>query len=341
MYGFISSSVARRRHVHWLLVVSIFLLVPNPTLNGFRSPAAGAAIASEDASDTMRRGAELYRTGEAVSVAIHRRLMMESIWVGERDLPTMFGVFYAPNISSHETQGIGDWTEDDFYRAMREGRAPDGRRYWPTFPYMTYTNMSDEDIHAFVGLYACPTFNEEPSIPHRVKVKYRLPGLMAVWQTIGFRSGPLEADATQSDEWNRVDIWFKRSAIVTNAIRLGIDSDCCEQRRHMAGGANPGKADVHPNLTPAVGVGLADWTEEAIAHYLATGEKPDGSVTPEKDIMAEKIHESFQYYNEADRLAIEVFLRSLEPNDFDPSEWSVVRRERRKAERASQAPSAK
>jgi hypothetical protein len=152
---------------------------------------------------------------------------------------------------------------------------------------------------------------------------------------MGFRQGPLESDPGQSEEWNRGRYLVQAVSYCDQCHsprnRLGL----IQKRRYMAGGANPGKADVHPNLTSDLDVGLGDWTAQDIANYLATAQKPDGSVTPDKDIMAEKIHDSFSHYSDSDRLAIGVYVHSLEPNDFDPSEWSVVRRERRKEERAA------
>jgi mono/diheme cytochrome c family protein len=284
-----------------------------------------------DASETLRRGAELYRT--SACVGCHTPPFDDGEHLGGgRDLPTVFGVFYAPNISPDPEAGIGTWEEEDFVRAMREGRAPDGRRYWPTFPYMAYTKMSDEDIHALWVYIA----DQEPvavqSKPHEVKARYSLPGLMRVWRAMGFRAGPLEEDPNQDAQWNRgrylVEAVSYCDQCHSPRNRLGL----IQQRRYMAGGANPGKADVHPNLTPAEGVGLADWSAQDIATYLAGN--PDKSTLP-KNIMAEKIHDSFSYYEDEDRLAIGVYLNSLPPNDFDPAEWSMVKRERRKAERAA------
>ncbi len=245
----------------------------------------------------------------------------------------MFGVFYAPNISLGSEQGLVNWTEDDFVQAMREGRAPDGRRYWPTFPFPSYTKMSDEDLHALWVYLSEQEPVDTPSKPHEVKTRYALPGLLALWRAIGFRAGALEDDPEQSEQWNRgrylVEAVSYCDQCHSPRNRLGL----IQKRRVLAGGANPGKADVHPNLTPSE-VGLADWTPEDIAAYLASAEKPDGTTTPSKDIMAEKIHDSFSYYSDEDRLAIGVYLQALPPNDFDPEQWSVVKREKRKAERA-------
>jgi len=288
---------------------------------------------SADASEAHRRGAALYRT--ASCVGCHSPPFSDGEHLGGgRDLPTIFGVFYAPNISVDPEAGIGEWSEADFVRAMRHGRAPDGRRYWPTFPYMAYTKMTDDDFHDLWVYLSEQPATSVPSIPHEVKFRYNLPGLMVLWRAMGFRVGPLQDDPEQSAQWNRgrylVEAVSYCDQCHSPRNRLGL----IQKRRYMAGGANPGKADVHPNLTPSE-VGLAGWTPQDIATYLGTARKPDGTTTPSKDIMAEKIHDSFSHHSEADRLAIGVYVNSLPPNDFDPSEWGVVKRERRKAERAA------
>ncbi len=43
---------------------------------------------------------------------------------GGRALETPFGTFYTPNITPHEEQGLGAWSEADFLRAMSRGRGP-------------------------------------------------------------------------------------------------------------------------------------------------------------------------------------------------------------------------
>lgn len=53
---------------------------------------------------------------------------------GGRALKTPFGTFYSPNITPDRETGIGGWSEADFVRAMREGKAPDGSAYFPVFP---------------------------------------------------------------------------------------------------------------------------------------------------------------------------------------------------------------
>src|SRR5262245_24808356 len=72
---------------------------------------------------------------------------------GDRALPaggrppeTAFGTFQPPNITPDPETGIGAWRAADLVRALRSGRAPDGRAYFPAFPYTSYAAMTLEDM---------------------------------------------------------------------------------------------------------------------------------------------------------------------------------------------------
>jgi mono/diheme cytochrome c family protein len=53
----------------------------------------------------------------------------------------------AANLTPHET-GLGSWTEEDFFRALREGRRPDGTEIDPFMPWQLTREMSDDEIRA-------------------------------------------------------------------------------------------------------------------------------------------------------------------------------------------------
>src|SRR5262245_59687003 len=61
-------------------------------------------------------------------------------------LKSPFGTFYAPNISSDPNDGIGGWTDAQFVTAMLRGTSPDGRHYYPAFPYPSYQRMKLDDV---------------------------------------------------------------------------------------------------------------------------------------------------------------------------------------------------
>ena len=61
-----------------------------------------------------------------------------------------WGVTFAANITPDET-GIGNWTEEQFKKAIKEGRykgLDSERMLLPPMPWQNYRNIKDEDAHA-------------------------------------------------------------------------------------------------------------------------------------------------------------------------------------------------
>lgn len=61
-----------------------------------------------------------------------------------------WGIAFAGNLTPDET-GIGNWTEAQFKKAMREGKfkgLDGGRMLLPPMPWQNYVNMKDEDVSA-------------------------------------------------------------------------------------------------------------------------------------------------------------------------------------------------
>lgn len=52
------------------------------------------------------------------------------------------------NLTTHEADGIGAWSEADFIRAMREGVRPDGTAIDPAMPWINLGKMSDTELRA-------------------------------------------------------------------------------------------------------------------------------------------------------------------------------------------------
>lgn len=57
-----------------------------------------------------------------------------------------------PPASNLTPTGIGQWSEADFTRALRDGKRPDGRSIDEFMPWQVYRNMTDDELHA-VWLY--------------------------------------------------------------------------------------------------------------------------------------------------------------------------------------------
>lgn len=61
------------------------------------------------------------------------------------------GAMCAPNITPDADTGLGQWTDGEIVRAIREGVSRDGRALMPIMPYGVYRGMADEDVEAIVA----------------------------------------------------------------------------------------------------------------------------------------------------------------------------------------------
>ena len=53
-----------------------------------------------------------------------------------------------PPASNLTPTGIGKWSRDDFSRAVREGRRPDGSQLAEFMPWKAFAGMTDDEIAA-------------------------------------------------------------------------------------------------------------------------------------------------------------------------------------------------
>ncbi len=60
------------------------------------------------------------------------------------------GKLFAPNITPDKETGVGNWTDDELARAIREGVSRDGHALFPIMPYMNYQKLPDEDLASLV-----------------------------------------------------------------------------------------------------------------------------------------------------------------------------------------------
>jgi mono/diheme cytochrome c family protein len=61
------------------------------------------------------------------------------------------GTLPAKNISSDPETGLGNWTDGQILRALREGVDRDGKALFPIMPYQHLRSMSDEDAQSVVA----------------------------------------------------------------------------------------------------------------------------------------------------------------------------------------------
>jgi len=84
------------------------------------------------------------------------------------------GRLVASNLTPDRETGLGDWSDDEISRAIREGVDRNGRALFPMMPYTAYHSMSDDDVAALVAyLRSLPAVRRElPPTQIDFPVKY-------------------------------------------------------------------------------------------------------------------------------------------------------------------------
>ena len=105
--------------------------------------ALGAAPALAQAPDPalVERGEYVARAGDCTSC--HTAPEPGSApFAGGYDIPSPMGPIVSSNITPSKTHGIGNYSLDDFTRAVRKGVAPGGTHLYPAMPYTAYAGVS-------------------------------------------------------------------------------------------------------------------------------------------------------------------------------------------------------
>jgi mono/diheme cytochrome c family protein len=267
----------------------------------------GCAFAQGDA----KRGEYLAKAGGCLGC--HTEAKDNAVpYAGGRALKTPFGTFFGPNITPHPQAGIGNWSEADFMRALREGRRPDGAHYFPAFPYPSFTKIVDSDLRDLWAYLRSLAPNSRPSEPHDLGFLFRWRFLAGVWKWLFFTPGPFVADAGKSSVFNR-------GAYLVEA--LGHCGEChtprnflgAPKKSRLLAGAKMAEGAAAPNLTPER---LKRQSDAELKNFLLTAMTPDGDVAAES--MAEVVRNTTGQLTPQDLDALVAYLRSLPPLPEEP-----------------------
>jgi len=228
---------------------------------------------------------------------------------GGRPLETPFGVFYTPNISPDAATGIGGWSKAQFIQALKHGTAPDGRAYYPAFPYPSYRLMTDEDLSSlFDYLRTRPP-------QHQVNREHELPWWLARWMIKLWQRWVLD-DPEPEPAAVQADPLLSRGRYLVDA--LGHCGECHTPRnwlgvsiraRYLAGNANGPEGDKVPNITPDRHSGIGKWDADDLQYFLKSGEMPNGDYVG--SVMTEVIDNATSKLTAEDRRAMTAYLRSV------------------------------
>jgi hypothetical protein len=180
------------------------------------------------------------------------------------------GTVCPPNITP---MALGEWTDGEILRAMREGVSRDGRALAPMMPYQTFgKNLSDEDSLAIIAYLRTiePVKNTPPmtAIDFPLSMFFRMAP-----KPVATPAGPQPTEPVARGNW---------------LIQTASCAECHNtfdgqhnELMHLAGGESftTTNGTVHaPNITSDPRTGIGAWTDDEIRNAVFGGVSKDGRV---------------------------------------------------------------
>ena len=190
-------------------------------------------------------------------------------FAGGRPFVLPFGTIYTPNLTPDPETGIGKWTDADFLNAVHRGVAPDGSRYYPAFPYASYTLLTDDDALAIKAYLFSLKPVKQANKPNTFAFPYNQRWLMAIWAGLFNPSHRFRPVDGQSAEWNRGAYLAEAAGHCGECHTPRNLMQALDQRRKFAGGVAEGWNAYNISANKVSGIG--DWSVEELAAYLSTG----------------------------------------------------------------------
>ncbi|MBS0380931.1 MAG: c-type cytochrome [Proteobacteria bacterium] len=221
---------------------------------------------------------------------------------------TPIGPVVSTNITPSKTDGIGNYTEQQFSRAVRKGIRADGSHLYPVMPYTEYSQLTDADVQALYAYFmhgVQPVASKPPAT--RLPFPFNLRILMAGWNLLFLNRHPFQPDPAQSAEWNRGAYLVEGPAhcgtchTPRNLLMASKSSDA------LAGGVVG--TWFAPNITPDANSGIGNWSQQDIVDYLRSGRAPGKAQAAGP--MAEAIDYSLRHLTPADLRAMAVYLKTV------------------------------
>lgn len=220
----------------------------------------------------MDKVAHVEMTGEVIPLS------------GGWELPLPPGTFRAPNITPDPETGIGNLSDGELARALRYNIKHDNTCL---FPFMPFSNLSDEDVTALISY-----LRSQPPVKHEV-APTELTFLGKALMAFGilkpeFPDGtpPISVKKESTPEYGKY-----MAISVANCYGCHTDRDLKSGEfigEPFAGGLyfepdvfSEGYSFIIPNLTPHAETGImAEWSEKAFVNRFKAGRVQKGSPMP-------------------------------------------------------------
>jgi alcohol dehydrogenase (quinone), cytochrome c subunit len=233
-------------------------------------------------------------------------------FAGGLKMGTPLGAIYSTNITPDKEQGIGNYSFEDFDRAVRGGVAKDGHHLYPAMPYPSYAKITDADMHALYDFFMKEVPAAKQSNPPNeiTGIKgWRWP--LAIWNWMFMDKGVYQATADHDAAWNR-GAYLVQGLGHCGACHTPRGPAFQEKALDDRNGAYLSGAELDawyaPNLRGDARTGLGGWSQADIAAFLKTGHNNKGVAFGS---MLDVVNNSTPYLSDDDLNGMAAYLKSL------------------------------
>jgi mono/diheme cytochrome c family protein len=232
-------------------------------------------------------------------------------YAGGHRLVTSIGTFITPNITPDSETGIGQWNENDLWRALHDGKGRVGTPLYPAFPYTEYTKVTREDSNAIFAYLQSLTPVQQKNTPSQIRFPFNFRPLIYIWRALYFEPGAYQSDSEKNDEWNR-GAYLVQGLGHCNACHTTRNPLGASQGGLLGGGQIMGSNWYAPSLTSLQEASTSDWPIHDIVQLLKTGLSSRAAMAGP---MSDVVSQSLQHLKEEDAIAMAAYLKSLPLGD--------------------------
>ncbi|MEX5555985.1 cytochrome c [Pseudomonas rhodesiae] len=275
-------------------------------------------------TDLIKQGEYLARAGDCV--ACHTAKGGKP-FAGGLPMETPIGVIYSTNITPDKT-GLGDYSFEDFDKAVRQGVAKSGSTLYPAMPYPSYARVSESDMQALYayfmkGVEPVAQENKDSDIPWPLSMRWPLTAWRWMFApAVEDYQAKAGADPVISRGAYLVEGLGHCGACHTpRALTMQEKALSAQDGSAFLSGSAPLEGWIAKSLRGDHKDGLGSWSEEQLVQFLKTGRSDRSAVFGG---MSDVVVHSMQYLSQDDLTAIARYLKSLpvvdpkdQPHQYD------------------------
>jgi mono/diheme cytochrome c family protein len=284
----------------------------------FLACAASPSHAQQTAAPT-NAGEYLARAGDCVSC---HSAPGGKAFAGGLRMGTPMGAIYTTNITPDPETGIGNYSLQDFDRALRSGVAKDGHHLYPAMPYPSYAKLTDDDVKALYAFFMADVpAVKQPNKPNEIPWYLSPRWPLAIWNVVFAPKTGFTVQADHDAQWNRGAYLVEglgHCGACHTPRGFAIEEKALDDSKPSYLSGAELDAWSAPNLRGDKRTGLGGWSPEDVDAFLKSGHN-DKAVA--FGSMLDVVNNSTPYLSGDDTKAMAVFLKSL-PATADQSPYA-------------------